>query len=197
MTMRKKEVNINMEKKTMQNKTKYYLLIIAAGMLIMPGCSQQKEQEELQANPDFPPAWQSDVFAQRFQEATPKNPTVVESAIQLSDKYAKLSEEASLLRQQNQGLTSRNRQLEDQVVDIENRLKQTQKELGEANQVLVEMRVELNNWKTDVLGFREEMRSAQTAQLQALMKIIKVLGGDSKIETVRSNGIGQAVASAK
>ena len=53
MTMRKKEVNINMEKKTMQNKTKYYLLIIAAGMLIMPGCSQQKEQEELQANPDF------------------------------------------------------------------------------------------------------------------------------------------------
>ena len=181
----------------MQNKTKYYLLIIAAGMLMMPGCSQQKEQEELQANPDFPPTWQSDAFAQRFQEATPKNPTVVESAIQLSDKYAKLSEEASTLKQQNQSLTSRNRQLEDQVVDIENRLKQTQKELSEANQVLVEMRVELNNWKTDVLGFREEMRSAQTAQLQALMKIIKVLGGDSKIETARSNGIGQAVASAK
>ncbi len=53
----------------------------------------------------------------------------------------------------------------------------------------------LNNWKNDVLGFREEMRSAQTAQLQALMKILKALGGEPMTETAHSNGIGQAVAS--
>ncbi len=181
----------------MQKGTKYIVTILLSSILILPGCTFQNKHEEMQTRPDLPEPWQSDVFAQRFQEATPKNPTVVESAIELSDKYAKLSEEASTLRQQNQNLTSRNQQLRDQIVDIENKLKQTQKELSEANQVLVEMRVELNNWKTDVLGFREEMRSAQTAQLQALLKILKVLGGDSMVETARTNGIGQAVASNK
>lgn len=181
----------------MQERTKYYLLILGITMFIVPGCALQNEPEEIQAIPDLPQSWQSDAFAQRFQEATPKNPTVVESAIELSDKYAKLSEEASLLRQQNQSLTTRNQQLKEQVSDIESRLNQTQKELSEANQVLVEMRVELNNWKTDVLGFREEIRSAQTAQLQALLKIMKVLGADSVTVTTRSNAIGQAVVSAK
>jgi chromosome segregation ATPase len=181
----------------MQKKTKYCLLILGIAVITVPGCALQNEPEELQARSDLPQSWQSDAFAQRFQEATPKNPTVVESAIELSDRYAKLSEEASVLRQQNRNLTSRNEQLREQTADIENRLKQTQKELSEANQVLVDMRVELNNWKADVLGFREEMRSAQTAQLQALLKIMKVLGADSNIETTRSNAIGQAVASAK
>ena len=169
----------------MNNITKYIFLVIAA-VIIVSGCSMQNGSDKIRANSQNPDLWQNEAFAQRFQETTPKNPTAVESAIELSDKYAKLSEEASMLRQQNQTLSARNQQLRDQVVDIENRLKETQKELSEANQVLIDMRVELNNWKTDVLGFREEMRSAQTAQLQALLKIMKVLGGDT---------VGQAVAS--
>jgi chromosome segregation ATPase len=181
----------------MQSKIRYLLLVLAASVIIIPGCAFQNKREQVNVKPDEPESWQSDAFAQRFQEATPKNPTIVESAIELSDKYAKLSEEASSLKQQNQSLLSSNNQLTQQVADIESKLKQTQKELSEANQVLVDMRVELNNWKTDILGFREEMRGAQTAQLQALLKILKVLGGDSSAETARLNGIGQAVASAK
>ena len=181
----------------MKNKTRFYILVLSIAMIIMSGCAFQGESEKLEARPDMSQSWQSDTFAQRFQEAAPKNPTVVESAIELSDKYARLSEEANSLRQQNQNLNSRNRQLQDQVTDIESRLRHTQKELSEANEVLVEMRVELNNWKADVLGFRDEMRGAQTAQLQALLKILKVLGGDTATETARTNAIGQAVASAK
>lgn len=181
----------------MKNETKYYILILSLTMIIISGCANQGELEQTQARPEMSQSWQSDAFAQRFQEAAPKNPTVVESAIELSDKYARLSEEATSLKQQNQSLNSRNKQLQDQVAEIESRLKQTQKELSEANEVLVEMRVELNNWKADVLGFRDEMRNAQTAQLQALLKILKVLGGDSTTQTARTNGIGQAVASAK
>ena len=181
----------------MSNKVKLYIFLLSSVLIITQGCAIQDGPDDLQARPDLPPSWQNDVFAQRFQEATPKSPTVVESAIELSDKYAKLSEEASSLKQQNQNLTVRNQQLRDQVTDIESRLKQTQKELSEANEVLVEMRVELNNWKTDVLGFREEMRNAQAAQLQALMKIMNVLGGDSITVSARSNAIGQAVASAQ
>jgi len=190
-------MKINMEINAMLNKTKYFCVILLAGILIVQGCSYQNEPEKLNVKPNYPESWQSDVFAQRFQESNAKSPSVVESAIELSDKYARLIEESSVLKQQNQSLASRNEQLRAQVVDIESKMKQTQEELKEANEFLVEMRVELNNWKTDVLGFREEMRSAQSAQLQALLKVLKALGGDSAVETARSNGIGQAVAANK
>jgi chromosome segregation ATPase len=186
-----------MEIKTMQTKTIYYFLIILTAAFILPGCASQSSDEQVSFRPDGPEPWASDVFAQRFQEASAKKPTVVESAIELSDKYAKLTEEATVLKQQNQSLNSKNEQMREQIVDIENRLKQTQTELKQANEALFEMRVELNNWKTDVLGFRDEMRSAQTSQLQALLKIMKALGGDSTVETARSNAAGQAVASSK
>ena len=181
----------------MRNKMIYFLVIILTAVLLLPGCASQTGDEQVKIRPGGPEPWESEIFAQRFQETAAKKPTVVESAIELSDKYAKLTEEATLLRQQNQSLTSKNEQLRDQVDDIENRLKQTQAELKQANEALFEMRVELNNWKTDVLGFRDEMRSAQTAQLQALLKIMKALGGDSMVETARSNIVGQAVASSK
>ncbi|MFB0524723.1 MAG: hypothetical protein ACETVZ_04235, partial [Phycisphaerae bacterium] len=40
------------------------------------------------------------------------------------------------------------------------------------------MRIELNNWKANVLGFRDERREAEIAQLEALLKILKILGGE-------------------
>ena len=180
----------------MCNKSKYFLLILLAAFFSLSGCVFNSEPEEIRTTPDSSEIWRSEAFAQRFQEAAPQGPTVVESAIELSEKYAVLTEEASSLRQQNQNLNSRNQQLREQVVALEDKLKQTQKELREANEVLIEMRIELNNWKADVLGFRDEMRSAETAQLQALLKILKVLGGDSFIEAAQGNAIGQAVATA-
>lgn len=179
----------------MKDKLRYFNLIMVIAFLFISGCASQDVSEQSTELPGFPDSWKSDAFAQRFQEATPKKATVVESAIELSDKYAKLVEEATYIKQQNQNLTSKNQQLKEQVTDIENKLAQTQTELKQANEALFEMRVELNNWKNDVLGYREEMRSAQTAQLQALMKILKALGGEPTPETARANGIGQAVAS--
>ena len=49
------------------------------------------------------------------------------------------------------------------------------------------MRVELNNWKTNVLGFREEMRQADTEQLKALLKVLTILGGEVKGTSNNSN----------
>jgi len=54
----------------------------------------------------------------------------------------------------------------------------------------------LNNWKTDILGFRDEMRDAETAQLEALLKILKVLGGEVKTKSAQSqDSSSTAVAS--
>ena len=43
----------------------------------------------------------------------------------------------------------------------------------------------MNNWKTDILGFRDEIRDAETAQLEALLKILKVLGGEVKTKSAQ------------
>lgn len=41
------------------------------------------------------------------------------------------------------------------------------------------MQKELTNWKSDVLGFRDEMRKAQKAQIDALTHIVTLLGGET------------------
>ena len=86
----------------------------------------------------------------------------------------------------------------EQVASLDGQLQQTQKELAEANGLLIEMRIELNNWKADILGFREEMRNAETAQLETLLRILKILGGQVTTEPARAEvtgAVGSAVAS--
>jgi chromosome segregation ATPase len=124
----------------------------------------------------------------------PGSPTAVESAIALSDKYAKLSEEAAALRQNKQKLDTENQQLKDDLQNCRTQSEQAQKELAQANDLLLQTRLELNNWKNDVLGFRGEMRDSQKAQLDALLKILKLMGGEvnqtGNTQTQDSNGTG-------
>jgi len=118
--------------------------------------------------------------AKRFQDVPTENRTAVESAIELSEKYAQLSDQAATFRQENQRLTGENKALQTQIADLEVKLKQTQKELTEANDLLIEMLAELNNWKSNILGFRGEMRDAARAQLEALLKVLEILGGEAE-----------------
>jgi chromosome segregation ATPase len=120
--------------------------------------------------------WQLDNAS--AQKPASQGPTAVESAIALSDKYAKLSEEASALRQQKQTLEAENQRLKNDLQSCSIQSAQAQKELAQANDLLLQTRVELNNWKNDVLGFRGEMQDAQKAQLEALLKILKLMGGE-------------------
>ena len=119
----------------------------------------------------------------RFKDTNTDDPTAVESAIELSKKYAVLSEKMTALRLEKQVLADENSHLKQQIGLLEKDLKQTQKELGESNDLLIEMRIELNNWKTDILGFRDEIRKADKAQLETLVKILKVLGGEVIADT--------------
>lgn len=189
-----------MEKNAMQIEKKIIsLMILFATIFLLPGCSSTQQPTELPANSIAAEMQQNDSIANRFQQPDPEGPTVVESAIKLSSEYSKLTREAALLRKQNEDLIARNRQLEEQGVSLDAQLRQTQKELTEANSLLIEMRVELNNWKADILGFREEMRNAETAQLETLLRILKVLGGEVTTESAKTNitgSVGSAVASA-
>jgi len=163
----------------MQSDKKTILsLILLLPALLLSGCQPVQQSAQVTSQPGSLEIQQSDPVAKRFQESAPQNTTAVESAIELSDKYARLSEEAALLRLQNRDTVMKNQQFGNQVVDLQAQLDQTQKELTEANDILIEMRIELNNWKMDILGFRDEMRDAETAQLEALVKILQALGGE-------------------
>jgi len=178
-------------------KTGKIIFIVNSTILILSlsGCVSPQDYTETALMSEFPerpnPA-SNEAVATRFQESEPQSPTAVESAIELSEKYAKLSEEAVELRQNNQNLLNENKQIREQLTNYNAKLDQTQKELSEANKLLIDMRIELNNWKTDILGFREEMRQADTEQLRALINILGILGGESKTETAKSEEIPQA-----
>jgi septal ring factor EnvC (AmiA/AmiB activator) len=122
--------------------------------------------------------------AKPLQDTSLKGKTVVESAMELSEKYARLSDQTLALRQENQRLLSDNEDLKRQIAATEAKLKQTQKELGEANQLLIEMLTELNSWKTNILGFRGEMREASKAELEALLKVLEILSGEAEAGTI-------------
>ena len=124
----------------------------------------------------------NDFFHQKnfFQDDPLEGRTAVESAIELSEKYARLSDQTIALREENQRLTTENEDLLQRITALETKLRQSQKELGEANDLLIEMLTELNNWKTNILGFRGEMREAAKAQLEALLKVLEILGGETE-----------------
>ena len=168
------------------NKKLVFLMVPAISVLLFAGCSALKKREPHTALTDLEQKPPTGAVARRFKESAPKGPTAVQSAIELSEKYARLSQEAAVLRQKNQDFIVENRRLRDQAAVLEAQLQQTQKELTESNGLLREMLVELNNWKTNVIGFREEMRGAEKAQLQALLKILEVLGGEVKQEPLRA-----------
>jgi DNA repair exonuclease SbcCD ATPase subunit len=187
-----------MEKSKMRSNKIIILAILFAPVFLLAGCSSSQQPADL-AVEDVPVERpQDDSIAKRFQEPDPEGPTVVESAMKLSGEYARLTQEAAELRRQNEDFIAKNRQLNDQAVSVDAQLKQTQKELAEANSLLIEMRVELNNWKTDILGFRNEMRDAETAQLETLLRILKVLGGQVASESAKAEKmgtVGSAIAS--
>jgi len=171
----------------MQTNKKTILFLSLIPVLMLLNCVSVQEPPKYARRAVPVEKQQVSSVASRFQESSPQKPTVVESAMELSKKHAELSEEAAILRQQNNELTVSNQQLKEQVVALEAQLKQTQKELSEANEILITMKIELNNWKMEILGFRDEMRDAETAQLEALIKILKVLGGEVTMNSASNN----------
>lgn len=170
-------------------KHKYVIVFIITTALILPLSSCGYVNGRITTEPANNEQYiQDSTAANRFTDSGSEQTTVVESAIEISQKYAQVSEEANRLRQKNQQLTEENSVLNAKVKKFEQQLGQTQKELTEANDLLIDMRVELNNWKTNVLGFRDEIRQADSEQLKALIKIIEILGG--KIQTQTTNEAG-------
>ncbi len=164
------------------NKNILSFLILSALTLqltMLTGCRTLQRPVDTIFNPG-PASHQSNAMmsAKRFTDTAPKDQTAVDSAIKLAQEHAELSEKTAVLQQKNHDFFIENQQLKDRIAALEPQLNQAKKELAEANDLLIEMRIELNNWKTNILGFRDEMRDADKTQLQALLRILKALGGE-------------------
>ena len=144
-----------------------------AGCWVVPG-GQAPETVEQE-----PPTNQADFIERAHQaDAGAGGDSAVENALIWSEKYARAMEQVLRFQNDNRDLDAKNRGLVQQLATSQTELKQTQKELADANELLLEMRRELDRWKTNVLGFRKEMRDAQQAELEALTKVIRLLGGE-------------------
>ena len=166
------------------NKTNLRHLILTALAILCAGCTIEKPVELVAGHNSAAGLVGNANTPGRFEDPAQGAPTAIESAMELSAKYAKLSDEMALLKQKNQQLLAENQDLKDRLAPCQAQLVQAQKELAEANDLLIEMRVELNNWQANVIGFRDEMRDADKAQLEALLKILQVLGGETKTQSV-------------
>lgn len=155
-----------------KNKTKISLSILSTFFtlsLITGGCSGLQEQNA--------PGDQETKVSKRFQQENNKK-TAVESAVSLSEKHARLSEKHSELKEKYESKVEENQKLLEERNKLRARLKQTEKELKEANTLLKETVSELNEWKSNVLGFQQEVHEADEAQLRALYKILKLMSGE-------------------
>jgi len=171
----------------MQINKKIILFVILfpalSGLIFFTSCSTPEGPIKVVLPPLGAPEKPLNIAAEnRFQQSSLQGPTAVESAIELSQKHSQLSEEMVILRQEKQGLLAENILLKDELATYKAQLQQAQTELTEANDLLIEMRIELNNWKVNVTGFQQEMRKADTAQLEALLKIFELLGGETETE---------------
>ncbi len=162
-------------------RTRQILSLLTVSLLgtALCGCNPPQRQRNPMVTENETSTPSGTSSARRFQDTPLEGRTAVESAIELSEKYARLSDQTIALREENQRLTADNEALLQQIAMLETKLRQTQKELGEANDLLIEMLTELNNWKTNILGFRGEMREAAKAQLEALLKVLEILGGEA------------------
>ncbi len=168
------------------------IVIIISLSFLFVGCQRSErvaEDAKLQS------AERNESVSKRFQPASSSSEggTTIDSALRLAQEHAKLSEKYSALQQQNLELTEQNGRLKERLAILEPELKQTKKELEEANKLVVDMRIELNNWKADTIGFRDEMREADKVQLETLLKILETLGGEVNSPAASSQGVNADV----
>ena len=162
-------------------------ILIATISMILAGCSSfpqhyqpEKTDAKLQTPENTAPQPTAGYMAKESPraEGQPEGATAVESALAWAEKYSHANVKIEQLQQENANQLKKNNELTQQQTLMQAELAQTQKELREANQMLIEMRSEVDKWKVDVLGFRREMRQEQQITRDSLAKILKLMGSE-------------------
>lgn len=165
---------------------RFKLVFIGSALSALVGCNSPDNPLALLQRNEMAPApapvmeieQTQDDIQRRFQSGNEEKTDAVQSAVLWAQRYEEMSLKNNELREQNNKLFLENNQLKRDAERLQMSLDSTRKELQEANEFLQQMHMELNQWKSDVLGYRDEMRQAQKAQLEALAKILRLLGAE-------------------
>ncbi|MCK5566197.1 MAG: hypothetical protein KAJ07_13215 [Planctomycetes bacterium] len=160
---------------------KITLLILTSLLLGSLGCNIVDEPIEFTlpiAPRTTPQSSNTDSIEGRFTDPGADKSGAVERALIWSQKYDELSVKVEKLMERNSSLVEENIATKHKLSQLQIEYEQTKKELDEANTFLQEMHLELTRWKSDVLGFRNEIRKAQATQLNALSRILRMLGAE-------------------
>lgn len=164
----------------MRRNTEMVIVVLLAGMFL-GGCGLNVDSVEAidirrPENVNTPKAYvgEAAVRANSPNQAS----SAVDAALGWADKYADISDKRDLLQKENQELLATDKKRGLELVTLRTDLASAEKELAEANEMLMQMQKELANWKRSVIGFRNEMRRAQKAQIEATMKVLELVGGE-------------------
>lgn len=101
-----------------------------------------------------------------------------EEARNWAEKYKELKEQNEHLKKLNSELAVDNKRVMQRFDAMKTNLEIAEDELSAANEMLIEQRKELNDWKTNVLGYQEKNDYVHKEQLKAMVKILKLLGAE-------------------
>ena len=173
----------------MQVKKTIIMVFVLMTIIMLTGCRLVDEPIafELGPPPQPQPAPAATVadesIENRFTDSETESTDAVQSALMWSHKYEELSAKAEKLREEKNTLVIENTDLKQKVALLATELDRAETELAEANNFLQQMQIQLTKWKSDVLGFRDEMRNAQAAQLEALQRVLRILGAEPVTST--------------
>jgi hypothetical protein len=111
-------------------------------------------------------------------EPETEGPTLVNRLLELQQRHTQAVQDLSDERDSTRQLSDEKRQLSQQLASTQTELARAQKELQEANDLLITVRRENDKWKGDVLAHRGEILRAHEAEMKALVKVIRLLGGE-------------------
>lgn len=159
-------------------------VVLLAGIAALVGCDMDTKQTGSMLPPpevqQVEPAGESGYLSKTAvsDETGTKPDAVVDMALRWSKRCSDLTEQLQKANSQDNVLRQENMKLKQQVGQLEAKLELAEKELDGANLLLMDLQKQLEHWKKNVLGYRNEMRNAQQVELEALTKILKLLGGE-------------------
>ena len=165
---------------------RYLMTCVLAGwaVMVLAGCDQFNSVSPTQPPPaavqaTATPNGNAAYLAKSGGQDTREPDAAVDTALQWAQKYSEASERLAKIQQENRDLLEAQQKLREQISRLQTEGVQSAAQLKDANAMLMEMRGELEKWKTSVLGFRQEMREAQQAQLTGLARVLKLLGAET------------------
>ncbi len=151
--------------------------LVTLTVIVMSGCNPAFIDKEI-------PEPVAQGIGSKFISSAPEDANFKDVRVWV-EKHKQLSKQNEQLKKLNDELVTDNKRLMGRFDAMQANLEVAEKELSDANEMLIEMRKELDGWKADVLGFREEINYVHKEQLKALVKVLKLLGAeynDSKQE---------------